>query len=135
MKKIDVSFRNSDSKELKGVLELPTNSKPENFVLFAHCFTCNKNFHAPTNISKCLASNGYGVLRFDFTGLGDSEGDFEDTNFSSNVDDLIAAANFLEEEYTAPTLLIGHSLGGAAALFAAKELDSVKAMVTINSPS
>ncbi|GAA4321838.1 bifunctional alpha/beta hydrolase/OsmC family protein [Pontixanthobacter gangjinensis] len=135
MKKLEVSFTNSESKELKGVLELPSNATPENFVLFAHCFTCNKNFHAPTNISKSLASKGYGVLRFDFTGLGDSEGEFEDTNFSSNVEDLIAAANFLKEEYTPPTLMIGHSLGGAATLFASKEIESVKAMVTINSPS
>ena len=135
MKKLDVSFTNSDKKELKGVLELPTNSKPENFILFAHCFTCNKNFHAPTNISKTLASKGYGVLRFDFTGLGESEGDFEDSNFSGNVEDLIAAANFLKNEYSAPTIIIGHSLGGAAALFAAKKIDSIKALVTINAPS
>ena len=135
MKKLEVSFTNSDSKELQGVLELPGNSKPENFVLFAHCFTCNKNFHAPTNISKSLASNGFGVLRFDFTGLGESEGEFEDTNFSGNVDDLVSAAKFLEENYSAPSLLVGHSLGGAAILFAARALESVKAMVTINAPS
>ncbi len=135
MKKLDVSFKNSDSKTLKGILELPTNKKPENFILFAHCFTCNKNFHAPSNISKSLASKGYGVLRFDFTGLGESDGDFEDTNFSGNVDDLVSAASFLKEEYHAPSIIVGHSLGGAAALFAAKEIDSVKAIVTINAPS
>jgi len=135
MQKIEVKFKNSDSRELKGVLELPTNAKPANFILFAHCFTCNKNFHAPSNISKNLASKGYGVLRFDFTGLGDSEGDFEDTNFSSNVEDLVAAADFLKKEYKAPAMIIGHSLGGAAALFASKKLDSVKCMVTINAPS
>ncbi|MCB7479989.1 bifunctional alpha/beta hydrolase/OsmC family protein [Christiangramia sediminis] len=135
MQKLEVSFKNSDSKELKGVLELPTNTQPANFILFAHCFTCNKNFHAPSNISKSLASKGYGILRFDFTGLGDSEGEFEDTNFSSNVDDLLAAAEFLEREYKAPSMIIGHSLGGAAALFASKKLESVKCMVTINAPS
>ncbi|MCH4822844.1 alpha/beta fold hydrolase [Gramella lutea] len=135
MQKKNVSFENSDSKSLKGVLELPFNENPENFVLFAHCFTCNKNFHAPSNISKSLASKGYGVLRFDFTGLGDSEGDFEDTNFTGNVNDLVAAAKFLEKEYSAPTLIIGHSLGGAAALFAALKIDSVQAIVTINAPS
>ena len=135
MKKLDVSFKNADSRELKGVLELPFNEKPENFVLFAHCFTCNKNFHAPSNISKSLASKGYGVLRFDFTGLGESEGDFEDTNFSGNVQDLVAAADFLKNEYNAPTLIIGHSLGGAAALFAAGEIDSIEGIVTINAPS
>ncbi|SDR65406.1 alpha/beta fold hydrolase [Christiangramia echinicola] len=135
MQKIDVSFKNSDSKTLKGVIELPFNKNPENFVLFAHCFTCNKNFHAPSNISKSLASQGYGVLRFDFTGLGDSEGEFEDTSFSGNVDDLVAAAKFLEKEYNAPALIVGHSLGGAAALFASAKIESVKAIVTINAPS
>lgn len=135
MQKIDVSFKNSDSKTLKGVIELPFNKNPENFVLFAHCFTCNKNFHAPSNISKSLASKGYGVLRFDFTGLGDSEGEFEDTSFSGNVDDLVAAAKFLEKEYNAPALIVGHSLGGAAALFASAKIESVKAIVTINAPS
>lgn len=135
MKKLDVSFTNSDSITLKGILELPTNKKPHNFVLFAHCFTCNKNFHAPSNISKSLASNGYGVLRFDFAGLGESEGEFEDTNFSSNVEDLLSAAEFLKKEYNAPSIIIGHSLGGAAALFAAKKLESVKCIVTINAPS
>ncbi|SDR88330.1 alpha/beta fold hydrolase [Gramella sp. MAR_2010_147] len=135
MQKIDVSFKNTDSKELKGVLVLPTNKKPANFILFAHCFTCNKNFHAPSNISKNLASQGYGVLRFDFTGLGDSEGDFEDTNFTSNVEDLIAAAEFLKAEYKAPSMIVGHSLGGAAALFASKKIESIKCMVTINAPS
>ena len=114
---------------------MPSNKQPENFVLFAHCFTCNKNFHAPSNISKSLASKGFGVLRFDFTGLGNSEGEFEDSNFSGNVEDLIAAAKFLEKDYKAPTLIIGHSLGGAATLFAATKIDSVKAMVTINAPS
>lgn len=135
MQKLKVSFKNSDSKELKGVLELPTNTQPSNFILFAHCFTCNKNFHAPSNISKTLASKGYGILRFDFTGLGDSEGEFENTNFSSNVEDLVAAAEFLKKEYQAPSIIIGHSLGGAAALFASKKLESVKCMVTINAPS
>ena len=135
MQKIDVSFKNSDSKTLTGVIELPFNQNPENFVLFAHCFTCNKNFHAPSNISKSLASKGYGVLRFDFTGLGDSEGDFEDTSFSGNVDDLVAAADFLKREYNAPALIVGHSLGGAAALFASSKIESVKAVVTINAPS
>ncbi len=135
MQKLNVSFENADSKVLKGVLELPFNDKPKNFVLFAHCFTCNKNFHAPSNISKSLASKGYGVLRFDFTGLGDSEGEFEDTNFSGNVQDLVAAADFLKSEYNSPTLIIGHSLGGAAALFASLEIESIQGIVTLNAPS
>ena len=135
MQKLKVNFENSSSQVLSGILELPTNQKPQNFAIFAHCFTCNKNFHAPANISSTLASKGYGVLRFDFTGLGESEGEFADTNFSANVEDLIAAANFLESEYKAPTLLIGHSLGGAAALFAAKKIESLKCVATINAPS
>ncbi|TRO66711.1 bifunctional alpha/beta hydrolase/OsmC family protein [Christiangramia sabulilitoris] len=135
MKKIDVSFENSEGTQLKGILELPSNRQPENFILFAHCFTCNKNFHAPTNISKNLASNGFGVLRFDFTGLGESEGEFEDSSFSGNVEDLIAAANFLGKEYKSPSILIGHSLGGAAILFAASQIESVQAIVSINAPS
>ena len=135
MESIKVSFKNSESIELKGILELPTGKKPHTYVLFAHCFTCNKNFHAPTNISRSLSAQGYAVLRFDFTGLGESEGDFPNTNFSGNVNDLIAASNFLSKEHKAPQILIGHSLGGAAALFAAKEIPSIKCLATINSPS
>ncbi|MUP47185.1 OsmC family protein [Gramella sp. BOM4] len=135
METVKVKFKNSDSHELSGVLELPGIQPPENFVIFAHCFTCNKNFHAPKNISETLASRGFGVLRFDFTGLGESEGEFPDTNFSANVEDLIAAANFLESEYKAPSIIIGHSLGGAAALFAAQKIPSLKCVVTINAPS
>ncbi|APG59766.1 bifunctional alpha/beta hydrolase/OsmC family protein [Christiangramia salexigens] len=135
MQRIKVNFKNSDSEQLQGVLELPSNQEPHNFILFAHCFTCNKNFHAPTNISASLASKGYGVLRFDFTGLGDSEGEFENTNFSGNVEDLIAAAKFLEQEYSSPTIIVGHSLGGAAAMFAAKKISSMKCIATINAPS
>lgn len=135
MKKTDASFKNQDGYTLKGVLELPSDSPPQNFAIFAHCFTCNKNFHGPVNISRSLASQGYGVLRFDFTGLGESEGDFEHTSFSSNVKDLIAAADFLKDNYSAPSLLVGHSLGGAAILFAAPKISSLKALVTINAPS
>ena len=130
-----VSFINSEGQKLSGRLELPADQHPHNFALFAHCFTCNKNLSAVRNISRGLTSQGFGVLRFDFTGLGESEGDFEDTNFSGNVEDLVAAANFLKEEYQGPTVLIGHSLGGAAAIFAASELDSIKAVVTVGAPS
>ncbi|TYC17865.1 OsmC family protein [Bizionia gelidisalsuginis] len=130
-----VTFKNTDGLELKGRLELPLQQKPHNFVLFAHCFTCNKNLSAVRNISKALTSKGFGVLRFDFTGLGESNGDFENTNFSGNVSDLIQASRYLEENHTAPTLLIGHSLGGAAAIFAANELQNIKAIATIGAPS
>jgi len=130
-----VTFNNAKNENLVGRLELPVNQHPHNFVIFAHCFTCNKNLSAVKNISRELTANGFGVLRFDFTGLGDSEGDFENTNFSGNVDDLIHASNYLEKNYSAPTLIIGHSLGGAAAIFAAAKIESIKAVATIGAPS
>ncbi|WP_281847121.1 bifunctional alpha/beta hydrolase/OsmC family protein [Olleya namhaensis] len=130
-----INFTNVEGQQLVGRLELPINQHPHNFAIFAHCFTCNKNLSAVKNITRELTSNGFGVLRFDFTGLGESEGDFENTNFSGNVDDLISASNYLKENYTAPTLLIGHSLGGAAVIFAASTIDSVKAVATIGAPS
>ena len=130
-----VSFKNKDNEQLAGRLELPLDQNPHNFVLFAHCFTCTKNLTAIRNIGRALTRAGFGVLRFDFTGLGESEGDFENTNFSGNVQDLVEAAQFLGKNYMAPTLLIGHSLGGAAAIFAAAKLPSVKAVAVINSPS
>lgn len=130
-----VSFENKEGQELIGRLELPVDRHPHNFALFAHCFTCTKNLSAVRNISKALIANGFGVLRFDFTGLGESEGDFADTNFSGNVEDLIAAAEFLKEKHDSPTLLIGHSLGGSAVIFAATAIESVKAIATIGAPS
>lgn len=130
-----VTFKNKEGQQLEGRLELPADRHPHNYVIFAHCFTCNKNLLAVKNIGRALISNGFGVLRFDFTGLGESEGDFADTNFSGNVEDLVAAANYLSEKHSAPTLLIGHSLGGAAVIFAAAEIPSVKAIATIGAPS
>ncbi|MGI0105717.1 bifunctional alpha/beta hydrolase/OsmC family protein [Salinimicrobium sp. WS361] len=130
-----ISFTNSDGLELSGYLELPLNTHPHSYVLFAHCFTCNKNFFAVKNIARALSAKGYGVLRFDFSGLGESDGEFANTTFSGNVEDLLAAADFLASEYAAPEMLIGHSLGGAAAIFAANKLPSVKSVVTIGAPS
>ncbi|MDC7993809.1 bifunctional alpha/beta hydrolase/OsmC family protein [Altibacter sp. HG106] len=130
-----VSFINAEGHSLAGRLELPAHRAPHNFAVFAHCFTCTKNLSAVKNISRGLTAEGFGVLRFDFTGLGESEGDFEDTNFSGNVDDLLAAATYLSKEYEAPTLLVGHSLGGAAVLVAASKLSSVQAVATIGAPS
>lgn len=131
----DVKFKNNNGDELTGYLDLPTTQKVHNYVLFAHCFTCNKNFLAVRNISRALTSKGFGVLRFDFTGLGESEGEFADSNFSGNVEDLISAAHFLKTNYKAPSLLIGHSLGGAAIIFAASELPDVQAIATIGTPA
>ncbi len=130
-----ITFPNSEGQQLAARLELPLDQHPHNFVLFAHCFTCSKNLGAVRAISDALTQKGLGVLRFDFTGLGDSEGDFADTNFSSNVNDLIAAAEYLEKNYQAPSLLIGHSLGGAAVLYAAQQLESVRAIATVGAPA
>ncbi len=135
MRSSKINFTNKHGEMLSGRLDLPANQVPHNFAIFAHCFTCTKDFSAVRNVSKALASEGFGVLRFDFTGLGDSDGDFADTNFSSNVSDLVCAANFLAKEYKAPSLLVGHSLGGAAAIFATAELDSILAVATIGAPS
>lgn len=129
-----LQFDNGRGQRLAARLDLP-HGPPRGFALFAHCFTCSKNLNATTQVSKALADAGYGVLRFDFTGLGASEGEFENTDFSGNVDDLVAAAKYLEREYQAPQLLVGHSLGGAAVLRAAHKLPSVKAVATIAAPS
>lgn len=129
-----IKFKNSQGQLLAALLELP-DENPLGYAIFAHCFTCNKNLTAVRNIGKALNSKGIAVFRFDFTGLGESEGDFEDTNFTSNVDDLTAAADFLRTNYEAPSILIGHSLGGAAVLFAKHQIPSIKAVVTIGAPA
>ncbi len=103
--------------------------------IFAHCFTCSKDIPAARRIAQRLASMGIAVLRFDFTGLGHSKGEFENTNFTSNVEDLVNAAKYLTDHQSAPALLIGHSLGGAAVLKAAAEIPSIKAVVTIGAPA
>ena len=120
--------------QLNGLLELPSTS-PTAFVLFAHCFTCGKDIAAASRIARALVARGFGVLRFDFTGLGNSDGDFANTNFSSNVADLVSAANFLRQEYQAPSILVGHSLGGAAVLKAAQHVPEALGIVTIAAPS
>ena len=136
MPRVKFKFTNSSDMELAGLLELPEQSQPiTEYAIFAHCFTCGKDIAAATRISRSLAAKGIAVLRFDFTGLGNSDGDFANTNFSSNVNDLLAAAQSLKERYLAPTLLIGHSLGGAAVLSAAEQIPSIKAVCTIASPA
>ncbi len=105
------------------------------YALFAHCFTCGKDVFAASRVAQALTEHGIAVLRFDFTGLGASEGEFANTNFSSNLGDLVAAADFMRATYQAPSLLIGHSLGGAAVLAAADQMPEVKAVVTIAAPS
>ncbi|MEL6635997.1 MAG: alpha/beta fold hydrolase [Bacteroidota bacterium] len=130
-----VEFTNKNGYALAARLELPIDQHPHNFVLFAHVFTGHKNLNAVKYISRGLTMNGFGVLRFDFTGLGESEGEFAETTFTSNVEDLMAAAQYLETQHRAPAVIVGHSLGGAAALFAASQLRSVKAVATIGTPS
>lgn len=129
-----VTFTNAEDISLAARLDLPTRNRPDAFALFAHCFTCSKDLRAVGAISRALNQQNIGVLRFDFAGLGESEGDFSQTNFSSNVGDLEAAAEFLEAEYQAPRLLIGHSLGGAAVLQAAERVPSAEAVSTIAAP-
>ncbi len=130
-----VTFTNRSGYQLSAKIDLPLKKSPFPFVLFAHVFTGSKNLTASKHISRALTMNGFGVMRFDFTGLGESEGDFSDTNFSSNVEDLQDAAAYLAEHYEAPSVIVGHSLGGAAAIFAAGKIPSIKAVVSVAAPS
>ncbi|MEH6535062.1 MAG: bifunctional alpha/beta hydrolase/OsmC family protein [Psychroserpens sp.] len=130
-----LKIQNKKGHKLQAYLELPANQKPNYFAIFAHCFTCSSSLNAVKQISRSLTNYGFGVVRFDFTGLGRSEGEFADSYFSANVDDLIAVNDFLKEHYQAPSLLVGHSLGGAAVLVAASKLDNIKAVATVGAPS
>ena len=134
MPRIKATFPNQQGEMLAGLLESP-DDPAQAYAIFAHCFTCSKDIAAASRITRALAQKNIAVLRFDFTGLGNSDGDFANTNFSSNINDLIQAANYLEENYTAPVMLIGHSLGGAAVLAVAQSINSVKAVVTIGAPA
>lgn len=133
MKKQKITFQNPQGISLSGLLEAP--DAPSAYALFAHCFTCGKDIKAAARISKALVDNNVAVLRFDFTGLGGSDGDFSNSNFSSNVADLVAAADFLRTTHQAPSILIGHSLGGAAVISAAKHIPEAKGVVTIGAPA
>jgi len=129
-----LTFRGADGSLLSARLSLPPDARPIAFALFAHCFTCSKDLKAAVNISRALTRRRIAVFRFDFTGLGESEGDFADTTFSSNIDDLVAAAEFMDRELTAPSILVGHSLGGAAVIRAAGRMEAVRAVSTIGAP-
>ena len=120
---------------LSGVLEMPEGGEPKAFALFAHCFTCGKDFLPQKRITQGLARAGIATLRFDFGGLGASEGQFADTSFLTNLDDLMAGAAWVEQHYRAPELLVGHSLGGAAVLAVAGKLPGVQAVATIGAPA
>jgi uncharacterized OsmC-like protein/pimeloyl-ACP methyl ester carboxylesterase len=129
-----VEFENPDGHRLSGELH-GARGPTRGTVLFAHCFTCTSKSKAAVTISRALAERGFRVLRFDFTGLGDSEGKFADSNFSSSISDLLAAASFLETNYAGVDLLVGHSLGGTAALAAAERLPQCRAVATIAAPA
>jgi putative redox protein len=129
-----ITFPGSQGDELAARLDLPP-GPPKAFALFAHCFTCGKDIKAASRIAVALTDSGFGVLRFDFTGLGKSDGEFANTNFTSNTDDVIAAADWLRSAHSAPQLLIGHSLGGAAVLATAGDIAEVRAVATIGAPS
>jgi len=133
MEREKLEFENEDGERLAAALERPAGRIAAHAV-FAHCFTCSKDVAAASRISRALAERGIAVLRFDFTGLGNSEGDFANTNFSSNVSDLLCAARALRERGAAPALLVGHSLGGAAVLAAAGRIEECRAVATIGAP-
>ena len=135
MKAEKIYFTNQDGLQLSGQLQKPIGQKIKAYALFAHCFTCGKDLKAVRNLSESLNQKSIAVLRFDFSGLGQSEGDFASTNFSTNINDLLSAAQFMAENNMAPEILIGHSLGGSAVLMVADKIPSVKAVATIGAPS
>lgn len=129
-----ITFTGAQGAALAARLDLPT-AKPAAYALFAHCFTCTKDIFAASRIAEGLTNHGIAVLRFDFTGLGASEGEFANTNFSSNVGDLVAATEHMRQALEAPKILIGHSLGGAAVLAAAGRVPEARAVCTIGAPA
>lgn len=129
-----VEFSGSGGDLLAARLDRPLGA-PRAFALFAHCFTCSKDFVASSRVSRGMAERGIAVLRFDFTGIGRSGGDFANTDFSSNVEDLVRAADFLREHHEAPALLVGHSLGGAAVLAAAERIPEAAGVAVIGAPA
>ena len=130
-----VEFTSSTGGRLSAQVERPSSGTPRGWALFAHCFSCSNNVRAAEQVTRALTKLGFGVLRFDFTGLEENESDFADTNFPSGVDDILAATRYMEAALEAPSLLVGHSLGGAAVLQAASALDSVRAVATIGAPA
>lgn len=133
MRSVRVEFDSARGERLAGTLDLPDEGT-DRYAVFAHCFTCNRNYKFIRHVARTLAGHGLGVLRLDFAGLGDSHGTFEETNLGTNVEDVLAAARYLDVHHAAPVLLVGHSLGGCAVLAAAGRLPGVRAVVTINAP-
>lgn len=135
MNPLKLRFENRKGLELSAHLYQPLDREAKFYAIFAHCFTCTKNLSSVTRICTALSQEGVGVLSFDFTGLGLSEGEFQESTFSANISDLVDAATYLDENYQSPQLMIGHSLGGAAVLYASSELESVSAIATIGAPA
>ncbi|WP_333856340.1 alpha/beta hydrolase family protein [Denitromonas sp.] len=129
-----IIFPGADGQDLAARLDTP-DGPVRAYALFAHCFTCTKDIFAAARIAEGLAAQGIAVLRFDFTGLGASDGEFANTNFSSNVQDLVAAGAYMQARLAAPAIVVGHSLGGAAVLAAAGQMAGVKAVCTIGAPA
>lgn len=129
-----ISFKGFQGHQMDARLEVPE-GEIKTYAIFAHCFTCSKDVHAATRISRSLTDVGVAVLRFDFTGLGNSDGDFSNTNFSTNVKDLKCAYEYLTHNYHAPEIIIGHSLGGTAVLAGANSMPAIKVVCTIGAPS
>jgi len=132
--RIKLEYPGTNGLKIAAILETPA-TEPKAYALYAHCFTCGKDNVAASRISRGLVAQGFAVLRLDFTGIGKSEGAFEDSNFSSNVQDLIHSADYLREHYSAPQILIGHSFGGAAVLAAAGDIKEIAGVVTLAAPS
>jgi putative redox protein len=130
-----LSFAGSQQALLDARLDMPQNMSPRCYLVMSHCFTCTKETLTTSRVARGLAQLGYAVLRFDFTGLGGSEGEFADTNFTSMVDDILCAADYLQQHYALPAALLGHSMGGTASLVASTRLASCKTVVTLASPS
>lgn len=135
MKREKLEIINEKGHKLFAQLELPASQHPQQYAIFAHCFSCHSNYKAIGNITRKLTDAGFGVLKFDFTGLGQSEGEFAESHFSANISDIIAVNQYLIDNQKTPSLLIGHSLGGAAVIVAASKLENIKAVATINAPS
>ncbi len=135
MRSQKIRFEGSKGQMLTGLLDGPDEGSARAYALFAHCFTCTKDYKSVFHINRTLTERGWGVLRFDFTGLGESGGDFAETNLGSNVEDFCLAAEYLERNCEPARLVMGHSLGGQAALRAAHRLPSVRGVVTLATPS
>ena len=135
MKTLHLRFENRNGIELSAQLDLPIGERPQAYAIFAHCFTCGKNLKGERNISLALTQEGIAVFRFDFAGVGESDGEFFNTNFSTNVADILDAAEYLKANYESPQLLVGHSLGGAAVIMATSQLPYIKAVATVGAPA